>query len=87
MSSIYLQYGLCEYTYPFAEEQMWTAPKCCWTKSADSFGQMFTNAPCPCALLPTLQQNIQHSVNKDRARAVQLVFGMCAIQQVYAKLH
>lgn len=30
------------------------------------FVQMFANTPCPCALLPTLQQNIQNSVNKDK---------------------
>lgn len=30
------------------------------------FSQIFTNTPCPYALLPTLQENIQVSVNKDK---------------------
>lgn len=52
---IYLLQSKCEQCWNAAEEN----PQI-------SFPQMFADTPCPCALLPTLQQNIQFSMNKDK---------------------
>lgn len=51
----YLLQSKCEQRWNVAEENLQI-----------SLPQMFANIPCPCALLPTLQQNIQLSMNKDK---------------------
>jgi len=51
----YLLQSKCEQRWNAAEENLQI-----------SFPQMFANTLCPCVLLPTLQQNIQFSMNKDK---------------------